>query len=325
MKKILLLLTTILMLCTAHITTHAYGYEVGHAVYTDTVAYINHYPIPSYCFNGITLVAAEDLKSYGFNVVWNEYKNSLTISRNKYSNEIIPKITFLPPEHKLGQKSLTITTTDVQVFTQNYQYAAFGGLEGYTLINIEELTCIDGVSAMWYPETKSVKIWVNDGLEMRYNMWPMKRFDWNTEYYTTCNLYNGDVKYYYDCDSYRDSFYMCYGQLNQTDGMYCNCSYGTLEITDVIDADGNSRKKPYSSYVAKAWYDDDFDILPYFYDLTDLEFSKYLSFDADDLLPHTASEYGGLVKFKYSCTCGLDDVVGVIRVDCLPHKASPVI
>ena len=58
MKKIIaLFLVTILLLSAVPV----YANDIlGETVYTDIITYINHYPIPSYNFNGNTLIAAED-------------------------------------------------------------------------------------------------------------------------------------------------------------------------------------------------------------------------------------------------------------------------
>ena len=46
------------------------GDVVGHTYYTDITAQIDGHPLPSYNIGGETAVVAEDLREYGFSVVW---------------------------------------------------------------------------------------------------------------------------------------------------------------------------------------------------------------------------------------------------------------
>jgi len=139
---------------------------LDYAYVTEIVTYINHVPIESFNFQGETLVKAEDLTHFGFDVKWNGYTKSLTITRNKDKDIDLYNVpaVYLSSKEKIGQPHFMVTTTDVKVFTGNAQYSSYGGVEGYTLINVMDLTCIDNVSASWHPEVNALKIWVEDGL-----------------------------------------------------------------------------------------------------------------------------------------------------------------
>ena len=280
---------------------------IGYSTYTDVVTYINHYPIPSYNFNGATLIAAEDLKSYGFDVFWNEYKWSLTISRNQ-SNEISSLITFKPAANEVGKRNLTITKTNVLVFTDNYQYASFGGIDGKTLINVEDLRCINGVSVVWVPEINAMKVWV-DGLEMRETPQTVMRWK-DFKYYDSCN--GLDTWFYWQWHETDDYFILCLAEMaSKNSSTYVDC-FGTLRITDVINADGQSILK--RSYFAKT---ERASMSPYAFGLTDYLMSRYIILTKDDLYDNPASDKGGLIRFSYSCSGS--SVSDTIRVSILPH------
>ena len=310
MKKLLSILLT-LTLFTPSVTAFASDI-LGNTIYTDIVTYINHYPIPSYNFNGNTLIAAEDLQNYGFNVFWNEYARTLTITRNN-NNEIYPEYTFRPLEKQLGKKNFAITTTDVRVFTENYQYASYGGIDGKTLININDLTCIDNVSVVWVPEVKAVKIWVNDGLDMCESPFSVRRINDNFTYYETCSGFDNSC---IQCQvtPLSDSLVIT---VAETTGEYsdtCIDCYATITITDIIDADGNSRLKN-----KKIFSYDRPSVGPYFYDFSDYVLSHFLMIDNDDLYPCTASADGGLIKLKYSCNSIYEISMRVSHLPCENH------
>ena len=66
------------------------GDVIGTVYNTDIVAYINNYALPSYAANGTSLIVAEDLRNFGFDVEWNGTERTLSITRNSNttSNEM---------------------------------------------------------------------------------------------------------------------------------------------------------------------------------------------------------------------------------------------
>lgn len=299
------------ILCIMPVTVSA-NTPLGDAVYTDIVTYINHYPIPSYNFNGITLIAAEDLQSYGFNVFWNEYARTLTINRDHSNNDILAMPTFRPLESQLGKKNFTVTTTDVSVYTGNYKYSSFGGIAGKTLINVNDLVCIDNVSVAWVPEVKAVKLWVTDGLKMSDTPFAVRRLDENFTYYESC--YGLETWYHWQ---WKDSPAGVVITIAETDGensYTCTDCWGKIKVVDVIDADGNSRLKNKSLYESGKP-----SVFAYFYDLSDYALAHTIFIDNSDLYPNKAASHGGLIKIEYNCTYG-GTFEKTIRVDCLPYE-----
>lgn len=306
MKKTLFFITIVFTLLFMGKVCYA-NENLGDAVYTDIVTYINHVPIQSYNFNGKTLIAAEDLTYFGFDVKWNEYKRTLTITRNKNKNDInIPFVTC-PTNDEIGKKEFTVTTTDIGVYTGNYKYSSYGGIDGYTLIDINDLACIDNVSIVWVPEVRALKIWVEDGLEMyNYMIRPMPNFTYYEDYSAP------EYSYYWNWEN-TDSVFMLNFYMKTDTGYYVNNDYGTLTIRDVIDADGNSilKSSPMSNKGTSIW--------PYRYNLSNAYLSLTLFLTADDLLPKTALEEGGIIKFSYNEFGYSETISDSIRVDQLPY------
>jgi len=302
------LFTVLLLFCAFQVSASAYN--VGYSQYSNVVTYINHYPIPSWNYNGQTLICVEDLQKYGFDVKWNEYKQTINITRNDSTN-ISPVLTFRPPQSLIGTNQIMLKSTDVSVWYWNYRITAYGGLDGYTLINVADLACMNNVSVEWVPSVNAVKVWVTDGLEMCSAPWKVNEFDGSMTVYTTCNPPNG---YRWHAQYYGGVLTLAI--IDDEEGLYCVCPYGKLDITDVIDANGNSRKKPDSDGIKEV--EADFSNLPYFYNFTDMPVSASIILNSDDLIPATASEKGGIIKFHYGCFIDSTNIYGEIRVDCLP-------
>ncbi|MBQ2680195.1 MAG: hypothetical protein IJF98_08360 [Firmicutes bacterium] len=279
--------------------------NLGYAKYTNIVAYINHYPIKSYNYNGKTLIAAEELKYFGFDVEWNEYKRTLKISRNDKTkiSDSVPAV-FATDPGDVGKNELLITDTDVKVYIHDKQIESYGGLSGYTLINMEDLNRFSSVKVNWVPETKAVKAWV-DGVEISKSMLrPVPSFFYYDSYGAPA------YKYYWNWRFDKTVFLLTISAKTNYNGTYVWCN-GTFTITDVINADGKSilNKTVSDSSGMSMW--------PYVYKWTDEPLSHAIILTSDDLKPKTASEEGGIIKFSYSNYGGY--VSDSVRVDQLPY------
>ena len=306
MKK---LFYAVMIICMMLGTGVCHGEEIlGDAVYTDFTTYINHVPVESYDFNGSTLIVAEDLRAFGFDVWWNEYKQSLTITRNNSTEFGNFPYVIAPSYDEIWQKAFDVTTTNVKVFTEGYQYSSFGGLYGCTLINVEDLTCIDGVTISWHPEVKALKVWVQ-GMEMQS---VMLRSLPKGEYYEIEDCYEN---YYYNWEWEGDptSFFLSL-YMETESGFIINSDNARLCIIDVIDADGNSILR------RKVWSDYGTSIAPYLLRLSDGVFSSYILLEPEDLYAKNASEDGGIIKLEFH-EYGYDYYPHEfsVRVDQLPY------
>ncbi len=161
MKKIIMITLLVCIALTTLLPTFAYakpGDVLGYAKYTDISAYINHYPITSYNINGYTVVVAEDLRNYGFDVTWNQYSRSLYIKRSS-AKSITPYGTIYKYESKLGQNSMPYLETDIRTYVNGSLVGSYN-IDGKTVINIEDLRPYGEV--VWVPEIRAIKMWITD-------------------------------------------------------------------------------------------------------------------------------------------------------------------
>ncbi len=157
MKKII----GLILLCLMSWGTYAHAAQItGRAEHTDIVAYINHYAIPSYAVNGTSVVVAEDLRNYGFNVDWDGEARTLSISRN--SDTKATPMSFYKERVPNGTKFADIYKTDIKVYANGQQVTSYA-INGYTMIPMEELSMFGDV--IWVSEIRALKMWI-DGMEI---------------------------------------------------------------------------------------------------------------------------------------------------------------
>lgn len=153
MKKLMacLMVMVLLIPCFGTAAQAKVGDVIGSAVHTDIVAYINGDAIPSYAANGQSVIVAEDLRNYGFNVEWNLWNKSLTIDQNGRKS-YCPTVTKV---FRTGSFYAAILETDIKVFAGGKQIKSYA-IDGRTLIPIEELEVFGAVH--WDPVERTVEL-----------------------------------------------------------------------------------------------------------------------------------------------------------------------
>ncbi len=168
MKKIASLILSVMMLFS--LTAQAkIGDKAGVALNTDIVAYVNNYAIPSFAVNGTSCVVAEDLRNFGFDVIWDGIARSLTINRNSYTT--VNPMSF-SKDAKTGSFFANVLETDIVVYAGGERITSYA-MNGYTMIPVEELTMFGVVN--WVEGERALKLWV-DGLHMRETMQPVEKY-----------------------------------------------------------------------------------------------------------------------------------------------------
>lgn len=163
MKKVFCSLLSAMMLLSAAIPGFAanIGDVAGEVVYTDIATYINHYPIPSYSYNGNMLVVAEDLRNYAFNVDWNNDARTLNITPNYDSGGIAGCGTVYSNRDKHGQTFAYALYSDIKVYINGRDIPSYN-INGYTLVPVEDLANVsEGTEYTWDPSTRSAKLWID--------------------------------------------------------------------------------------------------------------------------------------------------------------------
>lgn len=122
------------------------GEVINHTLYTDIVTKINGCDIPSYNINGYTAVAAEDLRDYGFDVLWDENARSISVLRNYEKPQITslyeaPKISY----GKVGKRARNVLRTDIISYVNGKQVVSHN-IGGKTIVYFNDLSVFGEVS-----------------------------------------------------------------------------------------------------------------------------------------------------------------------------------
>ncbi|WP_312070359.1 YHYH domain-containing protein [Anaerotignum propionicum] len=104
---------------------------------TNINAFINDTFIPSVNYNSLTYIIAEDLQSYGFDVVWNGNDRALKIKRNEGK-------TFKSISTSNSNESYEILSTDIKTYIyddnkQSYTLVESYNIDGKTIIKFAEI------------------------------------------------------------------------------------------------------------------------------------------------------------------------------------------
>ena len=164
MKKIIsIILITLLCSTFVQASFAAEGTE-GYIYSTDILAYVNGKAIDSYNIGGRTVVIAEDLDGYGFNVEYNDEIRTLkVISYFTPGNEDSKEI----PRGKVGEILGSIYKTDIKVYYNGILIKGYN-IGGRTAICLEDLgDTADSPNAdygysqylgrsVWYPEDRKI-------------------------------------------------------------------------------------------------------------------------------------------------------------------------
>jgi len=112
------------------------GDPLGNVLYSDIVAYIHGYAIPTSVINGKTLVAVEDLASYGFDVRWNSAARSLKVEPNE--NKPVSPLYVEKNYRPAGSVKCKYLYTDIKTYLSGELVESYA-INGVTLIDFELL------------------------------------------------------------------------------------------------------------------------------------------------------------------------------------------
>ena len=130
------------------------GTPLGDVLYSDITAYINGEAILTSVINGKTLVVAEDLAKYVFDVFWNNSDRTLKIelNENKKINPLF--VEKLPQEKKSGDFKCKYVYTDIKTYLSGEEIESYA-INGVTLIDFELLARYGEI--MWNEQARELK------------------------------------------------------------------------------------------------------------------------------------------------------------------------
>lgn len=151
------------------------GDVVGSVLSTDIRAYLNGFPIPSMNVGGRTVIVAEDLRHYGFDVAWNPGRRTLVIRENP-GKRIDPLPAGEAQDLAVGTPIKDVLHTDIKTYLGEKEITSFN-IDGYTAIPLQELAPWGRLD--WYPETRTVSFTSNTRPGQNSAQEPQKTYSFN--------------------------------------------------------------------------------------------------------------------------------------------------
>lgn len=141
---------------------------VDYALHTDIVAQINGHPIRSYNIGGYTAVVAEDLRGYGFHVIWHGDTRTLHITRATRNWELeTPEIwpDYVPHglSRPVGTRAKAVYDTDIVTYAAGQLIKSFN-IDGETLVWMDDLTAFGAV--VWDDAERVIALTLCDPMEL---------------------------------------------------------------------------------------------------------------------------------------------------------------
>jgi len=132
------------------------GDVVDYVLHTDIVTYINGLPIRSYNIKGYTAVIVEDLSNYGFYVVWDGGKRTLSVTRL----ESVPIVGGYTPEKNtkpIGSKAMPVYFTDIGTYLDGQEVESYN-VGGRTIIYVDDLAEFYAKEYVWDPKARTLSL-----------------------------------------------------------------------------------------------------------------------------------------------------------------------
>lgn len=132
---------------------------VDYALYTDIVAKIDGHALRSYNIRGYIAVVAEDLRDYGFRVVWDASARTLRITR---AQTPVKWPGYTPPvnTHRVGERALPVYSTDIKTYADDVLIDSFN-INGETLVWLRSLSGFGRV--VWDMDSRVSSLTLGEG------------------------------------------------------------------------------------------------------------------------------------------------------------------
>lgn len=155
MKKVIII-TVIMVLSLLSVKAYARSGDIAGVYYsTDIVTTLNGVEIDAINIGGQTLISAEDMHYYGFNVLWDPASRELRITSKKYADRGIP-----PEVTRNNQVSGTVLgnyyETDIITYLNNKTITSYN-VGGRIYIHAEE-TRSHGFDAIWNKDDRTLTV-----------------------------------------------------------------------------------------------------------------------------------------------------------------------
>lgn len=150
-----LLITLAMLFCAIPINAAT---VIGSVLTTDIKAYINGCEVPSYNIDGNIVVVGQDLRSYGFNVVYDNNTRTSYISYDG-SGTWTPIAPSIENSQSIGTKVMDVYQSDISVSVNGNKVACYN-VGGKMAFRFAELKVFGNYS--YDNETRSANLWVDE-------------------------------------------------------------------------------------------------------------------------------------------------------------------
>lgn len=150
-----LLITLAMLFCAIPINAAT---VIGSVLTTDIKAYINGCEVPSYNIDGNIVVVGQDLRSYGFNVVYDNNTRTSYISYDG-SGTWTPIAPSIENSQSIGTKVMDVYQSDISVSVNGNKVACYN-VGGKMAFRFAELKVFGNYS--YDNETRSANLWVGE-------------------------------------------------------------------------------------------------------------------------------------------------------------------
>jgi hypothetical protein len=127
----------------------------GNVLFTDIVATINGQPIPSYNVSGYTMIVAEDLNAYGFDVTWDGVARALRVGAFSASKPVVPKRVESVNRLLVGAVKCAYWLTDIRTYVNGAEIYGYN-IDGRTIIQFDHLKAYGTVK--WDPVARVISL-----------------------------------------------------------------------------------------------------------------------------------------------------------------------
>lgn len=151
MKKLTAIILAAAMLALAPVSVFAD--VIDWVLYTDIRTYIGGVEITSYNIKGNTAVVVEDLKDYGFKVVWDGDTRTLSVARDAEASVAGGEVTRT--EGEVGARAMEVYSTDIVTYLDGNVTESYN-VGGRTIVYVDALAALYSSEYYWDPDARTL-------------------------------------------------------------------------------------------------------------------------------------------------------------------------
>ena len=151
MKKLTAIILAAAMLALAPLSVFAD--VIDWVLYTDIRTYIGGVEITSYNIKGNTAVVVEDLKDYGFKVVWDGDTRTLSVARDAEASVAGGEVTRT--EGEVGARAMEVYSTDIVTYLDGNVTESYN-VGGRTIVYVDALAALYSSEYYWDPDARTL-------------------------------------------------------------------------------------------------------------------------------------------------------------------------